>query len=506
MFHACIPYNGRSNVKREPVPGCLYCGKDIGTFRLLRDREFCSAEHRKNYGRRLGAALGRIGAPEAPPAGIAGFQVRMPLQQGSLQFSRSAERFGRRDAAVRIAAELPVALRPVLSANALAHTGWPTIASERGSQFPDVAWLRGGGSACAAILPVPEAILGPAVPRAGTLLQSVLNPAERPLRSGTIRLEFGWPAARTTRKMPEIAWPQLGEEAALAVEAESVDPIPNASERQFPAPPAEAAERELVAAVAAWQDFGIRATQLPELRLDDALLAAGAIRGMPEIFAECLPGTPPQEVEREVIPAMAARFVEFLAMLMPPMCLAVARTAIEPVAGFRAQGLTGAVGAPEMAAERVASPAVTRLPEMRLEAAIEKLEQIPELYERFLPVPEAQAAEREVTPRAAMQFTQCGLIRLPGIRIPIEPASAEPASEFWPNPLPEAPAAATSMAAEHAMQDGFSRLPGMSVEAALEPVEQIPEPCEQPIPAPAAEPAEREVIPAVAQDVTLAAV
>ena len=62
---------------------CLYCGKEIGAFRLLRDSEFCSVLHRQKYGERLGKALHDIAAPEAAPAGVAGFLVQMPFQQGN---------------------------------------------------------------------------------------------------------------------------------------------------------------------------------------------------------------------------------------------------------------------------------------------------------------------------------------------------------------------------------------------------------------------------------------
>ena len=62
---------------------CLYCGKEIGAFRLLRDSEFCSVLHRQKYGERLGRALHDIAAPAAAPAGIAGFRVQMPFQQGN---------------------------------------------------------------------------------------------------------------------------------------------------------------------------------------------------------------------------------------------------------------------------------------------------------------------------------------------------------------------------------------------------------------------------------------
>ncbi len=61
---------------------CLYCGKEIGAFRLLRDSEFCGSAHRKNYGERLGKALHKIAAPEPPPAPLATFAQNMPIQIG----------------------------------------------------------------------------------------------------------------------------------------------------------------------------------------------------------------------------------------------------------------------------------------------------------------------------------------------------------------------------------------------------------------------------------------
>ncbi len=52
---------------------CLYCGKEIGAFRILRDAEFCSTAHRKKYGERLGKALHNLAAPEATPTKMADF-------------------------------------------------------------------------------------------------------------------------------------------------------------------------------------------------------------------------------------------------------------------------------------------------------------------------------------------------------------------------------------------------------------------------------------------------
>jgi hypothetical protein len=61
----------------------LYCGKEIGAFRLLRDSEFCSNVHRKKYGTRLDRALHEIAEPEPAPAGIASFRDDMRIQQGN---------------------------------------------------------------------------------------------------------------------------------------------------------------------------------------------------------------------------------------------------------------------------------------------------------------------------------------------------------------------------------------------------------------------------------------
>jgi hypothetical protein len=63
---------------------CLYCGREIGAFKLRRDGEFCSKDHRKNYGDRLNRALLRIAQPEPPPAGVAGFSASWPARNGSV--------------------------------------------------------------------------------------------------------------------------------------------------------------------------------------------------------------------------------------------------------------------------------------------------------------------------------------------------------------------------------------------------------------------------------------
>jgi hypothetical protein len=57
----------------------LFCGKEIGPFRLLRDREFCCSAHRSGYSARLGKVLGAISADEPPPAPLATFIPYKPF-------------------------------------------------------------------------------------------------------------------------------------------------------------------------------------------------------------------------------------------------------------------------------------------------------------------------------------------------------------------------------------------------------------------------------------------
>src|SRR5580693_3327194 len=53
--------------------GCTYCGKEIGTLRLLRDNEFCTSKHRKLYRDRLNKVLGQTLTDELPPGSVADF-------------------------------------------------------------------------------------------------------------------------------------------------------------------------------------------------------------------------------------------------------------------------------------------------------------------------------------------------------------------------------------------------------------------------------------------------
>ena len=94
--------------------GCLYCGKDIGPFRLLRGDEFCSPVHQKLYGDRLGKALGRMREAEPQPAGVAGFVLKMPMQDGNRRRLTAAWDLASSDHPIRLQTSCPVAIAPHL--------------------------------------------------------------------------------------------------------------------------------------------------------------------------------------------------------------------------------------------------------------------------------------------------------------------------------------------------------------------------------------------------------
>ena len=69
--------------------GCLYCGKEIGPLRHLRDREFCTDAHRTHYHERLGKALFQMSRPDPAPAPPTAFLRCWPVQTGRTRPSLS---------------------------------------------------------------------------------------------------------------------------------------------------------------------------------------------------------------------------------------------------------------------------------------------------------------------------------------------------------------------------------------------------------------------------------
>jgi hypothetical protein len=99
---------------------CLYCGKEIGPIRLLRDSEFCSPNHRKQYKDRLKKVLIQVGEPETVPTHIAPFRDTLRPHTGPFYKTVASFDFSTAKHRTRFPSEWPVALaEPAAGAFAL---------------------------------------------------------------------------------------------------------------------------------------------------------------------------------------------------------------------------------------------------------------------------------------------------------------------------------------------------------------------------------------------------
>ena len=91
---------------------CLYCGREIGPIRLLRDREFCSDGHRVLYRDRLVKGLDRLEEHPPEPSLMAGFAVDWPLQSGPQETLEYTSQFLHSTRPVFTTIPLPVSIAP----------------------------------------------------------------------------------------------------------------------------------------------------------------------------------------------------------------------------------------------------------------------------------------------------------------------------------------------------------------------------------------------------------
>ena len=99
--------------------GCLYCGKEIGPFRLIRDDEFCSNVHRKQYKERLGKALVQLDGPQVAPAPPTDFVCQFPFQSGNIRYYVALDGFNHKFDMVQYRRALPLTLTPLLGGTPL---------------------------------------------------------------------------------------------------------------------------------------------------------------------------------------------------------------------------------------------------------------------------------------------------------------------------------------------------------------------------------------------------
>ncbi len=254
---------------------CLYCGKQIGALRLLRDSEFCCALHRLKYGDRLGKALHEIAAPEPAPAGVAGFLDDMPFQPGNRGSTLIPwQTIGARSR-IRTGAHWPLTIdisHPTSCAAALPKCT-PVEFPQRCEQSmpgaaPEptpLAWMH------------PAAALAlPAIPQAAQELFAVARPASTPLPEAVERTLVAAQAnelvslARAPFRNMDLGTPPMFLESALAIGEAVAGPAP------------AAVESLLVASLAA--PMALAAT----VRLLPFIQAASQEHGLPSFDAQRL--------------------------------------------------------------------------------------------------------------------------------------------------------------------------------------------------------------------------
>ena len=462
--------------------GCQYCGKEIGLVRQLRDREFCSAAHRKSYGARLGRALEDLGAPAPPPAAVAGFRIDMPLQSGNLSRAVAVFDFGRNGSAVELRGACPVSISGVRGQGAKTLTGshWAPFGADLcarsnagpsvycpGLQFPRFELAAEDG------MPFESGGVAEAPPLAGAFWNiQEANEAGRTVVTPEV-------ARRTAPILEPAAMAMVASPLVIGIRGLVAAPVADAVEALWPPAP-YAGEVAFPAAVALTQAW--------------ALEPIGEWETTPGM---CGP-----------VPAPAAEVVEALLRVTPcaeamafPVALAMGSAwALEPIDEWAAApGMCGPVPAPAAEvveallpvtpyAEAMAFPAVAAIgiawvPEPIREVSLEfegcgvMAAPAAEAVEALLP-PALYAAEIAFPAAAAMGiawvpepirevslvFESCGVMAAP---------AAEAAETLFP---------ATPMAAAAEFASSAARLPELAMavvpEAETETVEDVSKPVE----------------------------
>jgi hypothetical protein len=92
---------------------CLFCGKEIGPIRILRDSEFCTSKHRNEYKERLQRVLLQNSEADAAPTRMASFMETSPARDGNPTRSVASFDFGV-DHTIHVAFSWTLTIPPVL--------------------------------------------------------------------------------------------------------------------------------------------------------------------------------------------------------------------------------------------------------------------------------------------------------------------------------------------------------------------------------------------------------
>ena len=122
--------------------GCLYCGKEIGPFRSLRDAEFCSSVHRKRYRERLGRALDQLVVEEPTPHRTADFRdLTAPFDRKGVP-SATAWEFGYSEHKPELARRFPTSVDSLLGTTFRPLSKPPLATTSQGPAVPSTVLLH----------------------------------------------------------------------------------------------------------------------------------------------------------------------------------------------------------------------------------------------------------------------------------------------------------------------------------------------------------------------------
>ena len=490
--------------------GCLYCGKDIGPFRIFRDDEFCSDGHRKRYVERLGRALSMMGSPEPAPTAMAPFRDILVPGEGPA--------------------------RPTIQTQVRSHTrtvqppaSWPlAIDGTLGSRFREWDWGIGAPPAVARSavrLRLPETApelppLGLGVTDDGEMKRGEsMPPASEswmPVPDARVATRTGHPAASAPARVVRLAW--LPSDFAIPRAAV----LPRGAHARLLA--AEPAAPEIRPRAELWPAgcgagalrvpaFPAEATALtPALHarfLTDGLAAPAASPAhatpAPVTGTEVLTGGREAQIELPALPVSAAASDVLHALRALTPCE-------EPNPGLAALPAEREVG-PAFEAFWCAAPHAAQGPVMTIAVAETDVFEVvpaPALSENMRPGSAAECALREVRPASAEAVSFAGqeiAARLPEFILAADarPGRIAACTQSLPGPSAEP--------AGREVQPGFQAVWAAAVEYTLETpsfalgvaetdiLETVPWPaaCEQALPVPSAEPAAREIRSAAAE-------
>ena len=441
---------------------CLFCGKEIGPLRLLRREEFCSAAHRSLYKKRLGKALGAIGAPEPPPPALSGFRPILRPAVGVVDGIASLEFAGAISVSCLSCDNWPLAIPPVLG-------------GDRRPLFYTPAAPRQS---------VPNRFLTP-------------SPADIPLQSLGATLNFDTDFER----LCEVAALSASNTAGIAA-MEGAPASNTAGQLASDLSPAAApAQLPLF-------DFTVN-DELQRLQEVHALLASE--------LGESAPSLEAQPVARWVEACdLAEAIPPVVAVALPAFRVANRRIARPPLCGVAGSQEPEAGRGPDSAAV-LPFRHPQRLPRFEMAACVEPLpEPRPEMSENWMPSPAAVPAARMVfagMSEAVAESTVEAVLPKFEMAACADPVFAPenaipPVSETWmPSPaaMPVARMVFAGMSEAVAESTVEAVLPKFEMAACADPVfapqEAVPPVCETWMPSPAAMPVARMVFAGMSEAV-----